>query len=103
MPNYTGIFFPDGKHATWQYGYPLRYPEGVKAGDDATVTVIGKYKDEQVGCWVIRWEDKTNKPEGTLLHITTFCKGASPVESGKRATKSGFESVEEFELKGEWK
>ena len=100
--NYTGIFFPDGKHATWQYGFPLRYPEGVKSGDKATVTVIGKYEDKQVGCHIIKWGDETKQPGGTLLHATTFCKGTSPVESGRRATKKGYLPTEEFDIEGTW-
>lgn len=102
--NYTGIFFKDGTHMTWNFGFPLAYPKGIESGQLAKVKVIGKYEDDQVACWVIEWENHTKQPKGTLLHITTkVTNGGKPVMSGLRATEKGFEEVKPFYLEGVWK
>ena len=102
--NYTGIHFENGTHMTWNYGFPLVYPEGVKVGDEAKVKVIGKYEDEQVACYVVEWNSHKKQPKGTLLHVTTKVEnGGKPVMSGQRATDKGFEEVKPFILKGVWK
>lgn len=109
--NYTGIFFDDGTHMTWNYGSPLKYPVGVKAGDKMTVEIYGKYQDADVGCWVVKFAKFAkfgiyeNQPNGTLLHITfKALNGTKPVESGKRATSKGFKKLANVRFKtGTWK
>ena len=102
--NYTGIFFQDGTHMTWNYGFPLIYPKDTKQGDKAKVKVIGKYEDNQVQCWVVEWDEYTKQPKGTLLHITTKVEnGGKPFMSGLRATEKGYEKIKPFVLNGIWK
>lgn len=102
--NYTGIFFDDGTHMTWNFGRPLQYPEGVSPGDEATVTVFGKYEDDDVGCWVMTWNGHDKQPKGTLLHATFKVEnGAKPVMSGQRATANGFERITPFKKTGIWR
>lgn len=107
MLNYTGIFFENGTHMTWNFGTPLEYPKGVKAGDKSTVVVHGIYADNDVECFIVSYETFMYQPKGTLLHITTKVQnGAKPVMSGQRATAtpSKIQYFEEpFYLTGEWK
>ncbi len=102
MKNYTSIVFPDGKHMTWHYGTPLKYPHGVSPGDKTKVDVVGFYKDDEVECWVVEWDGhKTQPNKDTLLHITTKHKG-KPVLSGKRATENGYTKMPKTHLEGVW-
>ena len=103
--NYTAIFFENGSHMTWNYGFPLQYPEGITPGDPARVKAIGKYEDDQVACWVLEYEGMTTQPNNEkLLHVTTKVEnGGKPVMSGQRATEQGFEAIEPFYLDGVWK
>jgi hypothetical protein len=102
--NYTGVFFKDGKHMTWNFGFPLTYPDNVKVGQTVKVKVVGKYEDDQVACWVVELDGVKNQPKGTLLHITIKVEnGGKPVMSGLRATEKGYEKVEPFYIEGEWK
>ena len=102
--NYTGLFFEDGTHMTFKYGMPKEYPPNVNPGDRDFVTVIGKYEDEQVSCWVVKYKNYTHQSNGTLLHITTKVQnGGKPAMSGQRATKLGYVPVSEFKIFGEWK
>ncbi len=104
MLNYTGVFLEDGKHMTWNYGFPLEYPKGVKAGDKVTLTVVGNYEDDEVSCMVVRLGVANKQPKGTLLHITTkVAQGAKPVMSGLRATEKGFDKVKPYTIEGKWK
>lgn len=104
MRNYTGIFFQDGKHMTWNFGSSNVFPNGINRNDEATVTIIGKYSDKDVSCLIVEWNGITNQPSGKLLHITTRCEnGVSPSESGVRATKYGYQKVEQYQIKGVWK
>jgi hypothetical protein len=104
--NYTGIFFDDGTHMTWNFGYPLTYPEGVTPGDLCTVSIYGRYEDEDVACFLVDFDGKLNQPSGTLLHITTKVEnGSKPVMSGLRATEH-YEKIENFSpftITGVWK
>lgn len=103
--NYTAIFFDEGTHMTWKYGTPKEYPPGVHSGDNAQVKVVGKYEDEQVGCWVAKYKEHATQPgNNKLLHITTTVQnGGKPVMSGERATKFGYEKITPFILAGVWK
>jgi len=102
--NYTGIFFNDGMHMTWNYGLPRKYPSNIQSGELAEVTVIGKYEDDQVACWVVKYGRYTHQPSGTLLHVTTkVTNGGKAVMSGQRATKNGYEKIKSFKLKGVWR
>lgn len=103
--NYTGIFFKNGTHMTWHYGFPLERPDGVSEGDTTKVKVIGEYEDDQVKCLVVEWENHKKQPnDKTLLHITTEVRnGGKPVMSGQRATKYGYEKVKPYYLDGVWK
>jgi len=106
--NYTGIFFKNGTHMTWNYGLPLERPEGVESGDKIKVKVIGSYEDEQVACNIIELNinntiHKTQPNKTTLLHVTTKVEnGGKPVMSGQRATKNGYEKITPFYLDGVW-
>lgn len=58
---YSGIFFPEGTHMTWQFK-PGKcvLPIGVAEGGACQVTVIGEYKDSEVHCLVVTLPDGTN-------------------------------------------
>lgn len=62
-PIYSGIFFADGTHMTWNYN-PSNpsLPEGVKDGDSATINLVGVYEDDEVGCLVVSWNGFTHQP-----------------------------------------
>ena len=103
--NYTGIFLNDS-HMTWNFGFPLVYPEGVKPGDPAEIKILGRYDDEDVSCWICEFNDHYTQPKGTLLHITIETRnGAKPVMSGLRATQNPDNIVQciPFKVQGQWK
>jgi predicted GIY-YIG superfamily endonuclease len=89
---YSGIFFPDGSHVTWNFAPPPANPElpnGVKEGDMVEVEVVGKYKDKNCTCDIVKIEDITHSPfNGNILHITRSTKGIQPYEVGVRATEN---------------
>jgi hypothetical protein len=101
--NYTGVFLKNQKHMTWNYGFPLQYPNGVKVGDKVDLTVVGEYKDNEVECLIVKLGELEKQPSGTLLHITTkVYEGGKPVMSGLRATKKGYQEIENYTIKGIW-
>ena len=60
---YTGIFFDDGTHMTWNFNPPNPdFPIGVKEKDSATVRIIGKYEDKDVACLVVEWKGNKYQP-----------------------------------------
>ena len=105
MLNYTGVFLEDGKHMTWNYGFPLEYPKGVNAGDNVTLTVVGNYEDKEVSCLVVKLGVIDKQPnKDTLLHITTkVAQGAKPIMSGIRATEHGYSKIKHYTIDGVWK
>ena len=103
--SYSGVFLENGKHMTWNHGLPKQYPNGIKPGDTAELEVIGEYEDDDVACLIVTWNGETNQPKGTLLHITTKKEnGVGSVESGRRATKNGYDKIDKpYTVKGVWK
>ena len=92
--NYTSVKVDDvDGHITWQYGLPLRYPDGVSPGDRTKVTFVGIYEDTQVSCHIVRIGELTEQPKGTVLHLTIQANGVAPVESGRRATENGWQPL----------
>jgi len=63
---YTGVFVKiAGKdlHMTWDFNpQKCKFPEGVRDGDKAKLTVYGFYEDEDVECLIVKWEDKLTQP-----------------------------------------
>jgi hypothetical protein len=94
-PNFTFIEVDDIEgHVTYQYGLPLRYPDGVAPGDRVKVTFVGIYQDDEVGCHIVQVGALETQPSGTVLHLTTSTKnGVAPVESGRRATEHGWQPL----------
>jgi hypothetical protein len=60
---YSGIFFPNGHHMTWNYapGNP-KFPEFIKEGDPAVVQVVGIYEDDEVGCLIVNYNGEIHQP-----------------------------------------
>lgn len=60
---YTGIFFPDGTHMTWNFNPPNpEFPIGVEEGEKAIVKVIGRYEDSQLECLIVTWKGNKYQP-----------------------------------------
>jgi len=81
---------------TCQFGLGCKFISTVKEGDLVDLTVVGKYSDAQVECWIVSLDGITHQENGTLLHITTRNDGVSPIESGIRATKHGYQEIKPF-------
>lgn len=88
---------------TWDFGTPLQYPIGVHKGDEAEVTVVGKYNDKDVSCLIVEFKEFKVQPRGILLHITTRVEnGAKAFDSGIRATKNGYKKITPYTIQGVW-
>jgi hypothetical protein len=62
-PLYSGIFFEDGTHMTYNFNPKgPKLPEGVQEGDKASVRVLGSYEDAEVGCLVVEYNGLTHQP-----------------------------------------
>jgi hypothetical protein len=59
---YSGIFFTNGTHMTYEYSANCSLPVGYRNGDSANVTVIGEYHDDDVSCLIVRLGDLTHQP-----------------------------------------
>jgi len=93
---YSGFFLEDGTHCTWEYApRKCTLPEGIQEGDEVTLFIVGEYADDEVKCDVVQLVTPSGRvfvaqPDGTVLHITRYVNGVSPVVSGQRATSKGF-------------
>jgi hypothetical protein len=89
---YSGVFMNDGSHVTWNFARPPAKPimmKGKSNGDMEEVKVIGKYKDDNCTCDIVKIGDITHSPfNGNILHITRSTKGIQPYEVGVRATNN---------------
>jgi len=101
---YTGIFFKDNLHMTWHFDINRNpsFPKNVKEGDIAEIQVVGEYEDNEVACFIVRWNDFSHNPQKDFLHITTKAL-IPPQYSGIRATKNGWNYLKKpYILKGVW-
>ena len=91
---YTGIFFQNGLHMTWDYN-PGRCecPNDVKQYDEVTVDIIGGVFSDDIGFLICEtprdalfkkcYPVQTQRNNKTPLHITLYNANVSPVISGK--------------------
>lgn len=77
---YSGIFFPNGLHMTWQFGEKCSLPKDVKEGDEGCVKLHSFFCNESIGFLQCSLPFVTdNNGEGYLqsdnrtpLHITLW-------------------------------
>lgn len=95
---YSGFFLVNGKHITWDFN-PGKcvLPDGIKAGDEVEVKVIGSYADEEIEALQVEvvagGKVYTHQPSGIPLHITLDARGVPPFEAGLRLKAFGANPV----------
>ena len=101
---YSGFFYRDpltgeNRHTTWEFGFDCELPEGVSEGDEVELEIVGGYEDDDISCLIVHlWIGErvfTHQPSEMILHVTMrTSNGISPVQSGIRAMKNGWKTIE---------
>jgi hypothetical protein len=62
-PIYSGIFFEDGTHMTYNFNPSNpKLPAGVSEGDQVELWVVGKYEDDEVACDIVVYKGRKFQP-----------------------------------------
>ena len=106
MKIYSGIFFDNGLHMTWDYRpNECVLPKGVKEGEKATVDVYGAYLSSGSGVLAVNFDLLTHQLNtNTPLHISLYWRTA-PVVCGtviKAATLNKELTPVSFTMTGKW-
>jgi hypothetical protein len=103
MTKIYSAFFAGNLHCTWEFN-PGKCTLPCEENAEVTLVVIGEYADDDIACDIVEahlpnGDVLTTQQSGTLLHMTTrVSNGVSPVQSGIRATKNGYNKVEPREV-----
>ena len=92
-------------HVTWDYN-PGNCSLPCQLGSDVKILVIGKYSDQDIDADIVKvvlpnGKELTHQKDGKkLLHITRNCRnGVKPVQSGIRATRDGWDSIQPYQIR----
>ena len=73
---YSGVFFDNGLHMTWEFGKNCSLPKGVKEGDEEQVCLLSVVTKQKIGVYCCKFKlngkDILEQPNSTPLHITLY-------------------------------
>ena len=73
---YSGVFFDNGLHMTWEFGKNCSLPKGIKEGDEQHVCLLSVVVKQKIGIYGCKFKlngkDVLEQPNSTPLHITLY-------------------------------